>query len=487
MTGCWSKVREVLFATERPYVLAAVRVLGALVLLQETVLHWPDAVELYSTAGPAIPAFASWPVASPLWAAGGCSLLVVALVTLCLGWHSRASAWLAWALSLWLWPLDAPGTFAKYSVLGIHLLFWLGVGSAGKVWSVDAMLRPGQAGEFAFSLPRRMLQALVCAVYFGAVLTKLHTPGYLNGDLLSFSLLDEHWGTGNWGAGLARHPQWLLMGSLSILAVEALFPVLIWFERSRRGIWLAVVLLHTILGCLLHIGIFSPLMLVLLLAFVEERDWRWVAQWQCWRMIQRTVRGWKWLPAGEWLGIEPEARLPNSVHFAARPQAGMVWSWGAILVAWGGLASLGALGLWWLDRSEVFGNRPPAVLQELEPGEVELRLTQQLPPYSDYLHRVELGQRFGGNQTFGARDHFPRGSTVYLLVQTVSAHPALTISGVLLDPQGNEVRRATTSLDAASTYTVLAYELLPAFAPGEYRVILQAEGTDVWQRRFRVR
>ena len=413
------------------------------------------------------------PIPSPWWAAFLASLQLATLITLTLGWHTRLSAGLAFFLSFWLWPLDAAGTFAKYSVLGLHLLAILTLSGAGRVWSLDACVIPAESRIAPW--PRRLLQILICCVYLGAAFTKVRTPGFATGDLLTFSLLDQHWGAGSWGQRLAISPHGASFLSQTTLLFEFVFPFLIWMPSCRRMVLLLAFGMHGGMGVLMHIGIFSPIMGTLLLAFLKERDFEALGR-LCARIRHRSISEPSLVPGGS-----ATESLDLPIGFFVR-----AWSCAGVLLAWGMLTAAGTFFLWRHDASEVFGNRPASPLREISATEAEQRLVQQQPAYEDYFHRFDLGTRYRGNQIFGNRDEFVLGETIYVLVQTIPGHPALFLEGQLLDPNSREVRRANVTLDPSSNYSVLAYELPHDFPGGEYRLVIQAEGVDVWQKRFRV-
>ena len=95
--------------------------------------------------------------------------------------------------------LDCVSTMTKYAVIVSHVLFILSVSQCGAIWSVDAWLRNRQRNldptqpPFTFpksaAWPRRLLQLHIAGVYFGAAMTKIHTPSYFSGDQLQYWML----------------------------------------------------------------------------------------------------------------------------------------------------------------------------------------------------------------------------------------------------------------------------------------------------------
>src|SRR5205807_5089444 len=136
-----------------------VRVAIGLVLLYDALFHWRYAIELYSTFGPPMPIFVRQiadqaqaeplpaqnphppkqrieaivpvPIPAPMEAVLAHTLLIFALGSIALGWHTRISLTGAFFLSAWLGPLDLPGTFGKHSVVALHFLLLLSFSRSG--------------------------------------------------------------------------------------------------------------------------------------------------------------------------------------------------------------------------------------------------------------------------------------------------------------------------------------------------------------------
>lgn len=472
-------MRAFFFAPEDPRRLALVRIGVGLVLLYDALLHWRPAIELYSTFGPALPVFAQpafhAPVPGPSAAVLMQTALIFSLACVVLGWQTRTSLWLAFVLSAWLGPLDIAATFTKYSVLGLHLLALLGVSGCGTAW------------------PRRLMQILLCSVYLGAALTKIRSPAFANGDLLTYSLLDDHWGGGRFGLWLATLPHVPLLLSLAAVAFEMIFPCLVWVRACRLPILVLALVFHGAMTLTLHVGIFGPLMMVALLAFLDEREVDLAGQAfrRLWGFIARDLKitdrdG----PGDPSCGAKSSAAVagPSAsasdasatvVSGKARFISAAVYLLTAAIVAGGGLAIQR-----YLDDYGAFGRTPVQPLPELRSDDVDLMLAQQLPAYEDYFQRIELGSRVSGNQVFGAGTVYRIGQRVYVLAELVLPHPSMHIEGLLITPDGQEAARFSHRLNAAFGYAINGFELTDELEPGPYRIILQAEGYEVAQRRF---
>src|SRR5262249_8033921 len=150
----------------------------------------------------------------------------------------------------WLGPLDVAATFAKPLVIGLHLLVLLAFADCGGAWSIDARLDPAReiGCRLAPAWPRRLMQVLVCAIYFGAAMTKLRTPAFITGALLGFSLLDDRWGGDAFGRWLSAQPYALALLSLGTMLFEIVFPILVWVGRLRIAMLAAAFALHAAMG-----------------------------------------------------------------------------------------------------------------------------------------------------------------------------------------------------------------------------------------------
>jgi hypothetical protein len=63
-------------------------------------------------------------------------------------------------------------------------------------------------------------------------------------------------------------------------------------------------------------------------------------------------------------------------------------------------------------------------------------------------------------------------------------HPAVELEGILIAPDGRECARFQHNFGAGFAYAVNGFELTPDLSPGTYRVIIQADGFVVAERRF---
>lgn len=118
-------------------------------------------------------------------------------------------------------------------------------------------------------------------IYVGSAWEKLNGADWINGNALYYvSRLDDNFSHGPIldsvfsSLAVCRFLTW------GTLAVEILLPILLWFSGSRRlGIVLGV-LFHLALGMTMSLFLFSWIMIIGLLAFLETDDFERFARWR---------------------------------------------------------------------------------------------------------------------------------------------------------------------------------------------------------------
>ncbi len=461
MTAFW-------FAPTSPRTLAILRIGLAVVLLVDVLGHWPHVVESYSSAGRPMTPFAStgeWlPVPTPFVAVAATAALAFGLASAAVGFLTRFSLLTSVVLLTWLSLLDFPQTLTKYTAIATHLLLLLSLSGTSHVWSVDAWLFGGpDRVRLASAWPQRLMQLLVCHVYLGAAVTKwrLH---FATGDTLAYSLVDDRW-AGGWfgldaGSWLAADTRLLVLASFATVAFEFAFPLLVWFRRTRRPMLLAAVLFHLGMAGFLSLRVFTPLMLVGLVAFVRERDLHW---------------------------------LPTAGAREVVPSPGSGVRWGrlaAAVLVWFGLG-VGALTLGVAvqrasDPYGVFGNGRPLVLERLTAKEAEELLSEGPVPAVARVHRVALGTRSNEWQVFGDAERLGGGDELHVVVQFVRERPPVNVEIVLVDPGDEPVEVRSGYAPSSVTRWRGAFVLPRKAETGDWSVEVFVQGELVERRVVRV-
>jgi predicted DCC family thiol-disulfide oxidoreductase YuxK/uncharacterized membrane protein YphA (DoxX/SURF4 family) len=202
---------------------------------------------------------------------------LIAALGLLLGFATRASAIVAWLTHLVLIGTGVAYTYGLGKMLVIAL-FYCVVMPVGRDWSLDRSRRsvPAPAGEDA-SLAVLVLRLHLCIIYGAAGFSKAVGEQWWTGDavwralsLPQFRQFDP--------TPLLQWPLLVQAAALSSIAVQLLFPVLVW-TRLRVAIVIAAELLHLGIAIFLGLWLFSAIMIVLNAAAFGESIWRTVAGW----------------------------------------------------------------------------------------------------------------------------------------------------------------------------------------------------------------
>jgi hypothetical protein len=227
---------------------------------------------------------------------------LLSLLTLTLGWRTRLSAVVAWALAT-TFHTRLPWLTNGGDDLFRAGLFYLMLAPAGATWSLDARRRRKQAARRGTALPGpalispwpvRLMQIQIALIYLFTGLVKLSGTYFDESWKLSWQDIQEQdWLRGEavyWvlnDIGLARWPYcWLpvpllvcRMLSWATLLFEIGFPLLVLFRRVRPWLLLAGLAFH--LGIWVHteVGWFSQVSLCWYALFLSGERLERVVRW----------------------------------------------------------------------------------------------------------------------------------------------------------------------------------------------------------------
>ena len=178
--------------------------------------------------------------------------------------------------------LRSYGHFNHDEILGIYCLIVLAFSPCADGFSVDALLRKRtNKGEIAYGYPILLMQILVAWAYFSSALIKLRISGlaYFAKDTLPtlailHSLDNLHDTNFRLAFSLPAARDYLPLVLGLIVLWELLFPLAVFWKRSRWWLLGAGVLLH--LSTLFFMNIFFPYHLGMYLVFI---NWPKVARW----------------------------------------------------------------------------------------------------------------------------------------------------------------------------------------------------------------
>lgn len=486
------RCRQFFYAEETPFGLALTRMFLPIPLLITMATRWPYARELFSTDGASTPIWNSyhWPNLLPeipgTVAVMLISVLIVSLITLSIGWCTRASAVISFVLYTYLTCLDAISTMTKYSVIASHILLLLSISHCGVVWSVDAWLKrrrsrhgltvPGDAAPRFAVWPRRLVQLLLGFVYFGAAVTKLHTPAYFNSDqLLSWFLTNVN-NDNPLGEYLTLFPAMLVMFAYIAVVWELMFLFLAWRGFGRKAMLLMGVVFHIMTTFTLGLYIFPMVCLAAYCAFLNEEDVQWFAL--AFRRMKRRFAGSPQRatgPQGQGLiaGWIERSPLPAPVGFV-------------LLLA---IVSLGAIEVEY--RLDPYGKRRPEgphALKQLDTEYVETVLLA--PPTTirprDMVWGLKAGTIVIGGHIADPRRQIRQGEVVTVQFNVNPPHKDVFVQCTLNDADDNIIMSRNEPVPRETTRVSWGFPISTALEPGEYSFVLKCQGVKVQRHKVRI-
>ena len=476
------------YAEEAPYALALVRIFMPLVLLIPMAPRWLHTRELYSTDGAGSPLWIlyGWPGMLPepsgTMAVVLHSALILFLVTTSIGWCTRISVIGAAVLYTYINLLDAVSTITKYSCIASHVLFLLCLSQCGAVWSVDALLKRRRArpGEYAIerhaAWPRRLMQLMIGMVYFGAAITKMHTPSFFSGDQMMFWMISQL----NWGHALGEYlalmPSLIVVCAYVTIVWEVMFVFLCWRGIARPLMIALGIVFHLMTWLTLGLFVFPLVCITIYFAFLEERDLP--------RILTVVRRAGSRL---DWLRLRGSA-VAGSFSRMPVPLWSPAYSLGvlgvtAVVVCTGGVAIE--------HLRDPYGKRRPEgpyALRELDSEQVETMLqpTRPILP-KDKVFAFDIGKTIVGGNILDRRRDFVHGESLVAQVHMNPPYEDMWVECFLEDADGHRMT-CLGQMVVAREYprSNFFYQVDSSLTPGQYSVVLVTAGREVARRDFSV-
>jgi hypothetical protein len=272
------------FATEPAYVLGLVRMAFGALMVYVTLDLLPGLPVLFSAHGP-VPTQPtshdfSWVDAFQfgvfqLWTSDtailvGWTLLLLAAISLTLGWHSRSSALLVWILFLSFLRRNPMVLYAGDQVMTNTALI-LAISGCGAALSLDQRRRNGRfwSAEERARWPIRLMQVQLSLIYFFSAQTKFIGEAWNDGTAVSYPWRVYHdWAILPVPQWLAENPFLVNVTTWSAMAIELALAILVWNRRCRPWVLAAGVVLHTSIWLSMSVMFFGLAMFVLYLAWV---------------------------------------------------------------------------------------------------------------------------------------------------------------------------------------------------------------------------
>ncbi|MGE0171288.1 MAG: HTTM domain-containing protein [Oligoflexales bacterium] len=188
-------------------------------------------------------------------------LYLASLVTLLLGWRTRISAIVAWFLHFMFMNSNGVSNYGVDQFYHIALFYfvWMPVGSALSLDVAEGRTKSTPTSQTTIAL--RVIQIHLCLVYFVAGWGKMQGHMWWTGEAIWRSLLlpeyqsfDFYW--------LAKVPFIATLAAWGTLILETLYPVFIWFRKTRLPWVVAVIGLHLGIAVFQGLELFGATMIV---------------------------------------------------------------------------------------------------------------------------------------------------------------------------------------------------------------------------------
>ncbi len=497
-----SRIGNFFFAEESPFGLALVRIVICIACLLVTVPRWIHSRELFSSDGAPTPLALNYgyPDLLPI-PSGGLAVVLMTILTFCcatacIGWCTRASLAISAVLYTYLNLLDSISTMTKYSVITSHVLFLLAFSHCGAVWSVDAWLRRRRLGlpppslladhpKFA-AWPRRLIQILIGVVYFGASVTKLHTPAYFSGDQLWHWMISNVNNANPVGEWMTLYPACLVVFAYLCVVWEILFLFVSWRGWGRVCMLTMGVGFHVMTTFTLGLYLVPITCLATYFAFVNSEDVVVVAaRWRRWK----RRHGETWLPR-----LTAVTRLPRGISG---------WATTALQPAGPRLTPAGSLGVFGLFltvvsvgaveveyRLDIYGERRPEgplALKEIDP-EVAKQMfsgSKRLREY-DKLLAFDIGSNMFGGMITGVRDTFHLGESIIAQCTLSPPHEDMWVECNLHDANNVLIDRVGQIVVRSQLRGNFLYRACDALDPGTYYLVLRTGTQELTRRKIEI-
>jgi len=491
--GIRTALIQFFYTDEIPYGLALLRISISFALLLAMVPRWEYARELYSSDGAPTPVWTIYghaglfPEPSGELAVAIHSVLILALVTSCLGWCTRFSLIVATIGYVILNSLDSIGTMNKYSVIASHLIFLLCFSRCGDIWSLDnwfrrsRLRRAGVPPEVAnapvcsAAWPRRLLQLFIGAVYFGAALTKLKIPAYFTGEQLQTWMITSYNLPNPIGRFLEPYPALLTIFGLVALVWECAFIFMAWRGISRIAMLGIGTTFHIMTLLTLGLWLFPVVCISAYLPFLNESDVAW---------FNRLFAGWRERGRGLSAAI---GRLFRPREWPLLPTFDPAWAQAAFALVAVATAGGGVALEYKLDRYGMRRPEGPYTLKELDPKYVaeELRPSERIRN-EDKVLCFDIGSRVLCGAVVDRRTEFRQGELMKAECDLVPPHEDLWLSCQLLDSEQHMIDNNGCTVSADTMRVIFDYTLGETMPAGDYSLILKIGPDEVIRRSFRV-
>jgi Vitamin K-dependent gamma-carboxylase len=482
-----TRVHRFFFDEEVPYGLALCRIVLPIVLMGMVLPRWAAVREIYSTDGATAPLAVGYgyfdflPEFSGSVAVGLYSLMVLAFMSASIGWNTRASLIIANVLFTYFCMLDCVSTMTKYTVIATHMLFLLALSGCGSLWSVDAWLagrkrsywpsEPSLIRTRFPAWPRRLMQLHIGSVYFGAAITKMHTPTFFTGDQLQYWMQTHLNFQHPLGELLSLYPLLLVVMAYVAIVWEVVFIFLSWKSMWRMFVLPMGVLFHFMTMLTLGLLMFPMVCFTAYLSFIDEDDFQTCAAW-----YRRQVRSQPWLNAFAAKLTTVRERLGDPVGWRTSSRAAFVFALAIFSV------TNIELEIW----RDPFGLRRPEGPHSLTTVDSELiqKILSPTEPQreADMFFAIDTGTIMVGEQLANRRREFRQGETMIAQCNLTPPHDDLFIGCQIHDSEHRIVNRLETVATREMFRANFTCPITDTMTPGDYTLVITTGGRPVMQK-----
>lgn len=270
----------------RAEVYALLRITTAAVLLLDQCLTMlPHLNVLYGRGSAGAPSLFAWMferpnlhwsllqgIADPQAVSLHFHIWMAATLGLLLGWNTRLCAIVTWVMAISFTNANVYAINAGDHIRGMVLLYLMLI-PCGAVWSVDSYrMRNTTLGSPAYMVPPwalRLLLIQLAFMYCASGLCKLSGQNWLAGNSLHYVLRDLS--LTRFSAEVFPLPYCVTrLATWSVLFWELLFPVLVYFRRTRLTALVAGVMMHAGIFVTMELGCFPLYLLAVYAALLLD-------------------------------------------------------------------------------------------------------------------------------------------------------------------------------------------------------------------------
>lgn len=494
-------LRDFFFRREIPCGMALMRIFLPCTLLIDVLQRWPHVREIYSADGAPgpladnfgylhfLPEFPG-SVAVALFTA-----MTFLLVTSSIGWCTRFSLLASTVLYAYFGLMDCMSTITKYTVIATHLLLLLGLSDCGVLWSVDAWLRrrrgaaPSNEELRSEVWPQRLVQLLLGFIYFGAAITKIHTPAFFSGDQLMYWMMTYINNQHALGDLLAQFPLVLSVMGYVTITWELVFLFTVFQPRLKWWVLAIGALFHLMTAFTLGLYVFPLVMIASYLPFVTPEEVRHMAGWPLFR--RWSARGVTTLE-----NEDPAASTSPAFLRALFGTPGSAWaSFAAMLLA---TCSAAVAIEHRMDPYAMRGPGGPMPLRELSQDEVDRFFGPEKPLRgTDKLLAFDLGTTMVGEHLVGQRREYRQGEQFFAQLTLSPPHEDMWIECILttaLEQEtedgrietapGKQMIKVGQAVARESFRANFVFKLDESCEPGQYLLRLKSGKEQIGLRKF---